>query len=410
MGCINCFHSEEEIANIKTTNLRLSQVYNTHLITNISDIERIDNMKKKAKYSRHCIGYGGNFVFEKEFQTTTAEKTKAFKMTNLNLNEREVIPEKIDPSKSLINNILINDNSDKDKVKENSNNTVDIFGFSDSASNTSPSPTSIKKTIKVTTERNFRILRTVEEEALEYEHECDNNDKNKKENSSKLQMKVKNVINNLNEIEKNTQNIENLSDRILTPTPINSMCEDLFNEINELRTDPKNYIKKIQLVRTYITESNNKDNWNEMTTPKSWIKQIKYKIDISNICKVGLNKGQEQFDAVCFVLNTLQGMDCVEFQQDLCIELPDELEKIANREDISKVLSDISNIGKYKDLSFHYDIGINNSIVSTVLQIIDDSPFRGLRMKNLVKSSKRYIGISVKIIEDIRCVYILMAE
>ena len=57
-------------------------------------------------------------------------------------------------------------------------------------------------------------------------------------------------------------------------------------------------------------------------------------------------------------------------------------------------------------MSFHYDIGINNPIISIIYQIIDDSQFKGIRFKNIVKSNKKYIGVTAKIIENISCIYI----
>lgn len=106
----------------------------------------------------------------------------------------------------------------------------------------------------------------------------------------------------------------------------------------------------------------------------------------------------------------MQKLSYLEFSHDLCISLPDMLSKIGVRETISFSIEEILSKNIYKDISFHYDIGINNPIVSIILQIVDDSQFKGVRFSNLIKSNKTHIGITSSLVEGYRCVYIVIAE
>lgn len=180
-----------------------------------------------------------------------------------------------------------------------------------------------------------------------------------------------------------------------------------------LRNSPKSFINLIEHAIKLITPTNkdeiNDTNINYFMT-NSFKKQIKYKICVDNVCNIGLQKGKEQFDSVVNVLRTLQGMDKLEFSTDLCLDIPERMEDVGKREYITESLSRIESIGKYNELSFHYDIGVSNAILSVIFQVIDDSPFKGLRSKNLLNGNKEYVGISCKEVEGNTVAYLIFAE
>lgn len=92
------------------------------------------------------------------------------------------------------------------------------------------------------------------------------------------------------------------------------------------------------------------------------------------------------------------------------MEIPDKLSLVGNREQVSNHLNRVSSQGFYKELTFHYDIGIKNAIISAVLQFVDDSPFKKLRSRNILNSSKKYVGITAKEISGVVCLYFVFAE
>lgn len=99
------------------------------------------------------------------------------------------------------------------------------------------------------------------------------------------------------------------------------------------------------------------------------------------------------------------------FDENLCLDIPDELSLIGNRDLISSGIQVIeSKFSNYINFNFHYDIGINSALVSLVSQIVDDSPFKGIRSKNILNSNNVFVGITSKVVEGELCSYYLFAE
>ena len=142
----------------------------------------------------------------------------------------------------------------------------------------------------------------------------------------------------------------------------------------------------------------------------SWKKASKFHIKIQGICNVALKKGVEQFQPTLDILKNFEGMNELEFREDLCLEIPNSLEEVTKRENVSQLLFNLEKIGKYKNIAFHYDIGIKNPSLSIVLQIVDDSPFRGNRRNNILNSDYSYIGISSKLVNGYLCSYFTFAS
>jgi hypothetical protein len=138
---------------------------------------------------------------------------------------------------------------------------------------------------------------------------------------------------------------------------------------------------------------------------KSWKKTGKFKIKINNICNVVLKNGEKLFISTLDIMKNFEGMNLLKWSDDLCLPISDNFEDITKRETISNLLSKIEDLGKFSNIGFYYDIGIKNPIISTVLQIVDDSPFRGNRRNNIMNSTFTHIGITSKIINGNICSY-----
>lgn len=142
----------------------------------------------------------------------------------------------------------------------------------------------------------------------------------------------------------------------------------------------------------------------------SWKKSVKFNIKIPGICNIGLKKGEDQFNPTLDILKNFEGMLDLQWRSDLIIEIPDKISEWTKRENITKILSEVEKTGKYKQIGFHYDFGIKNALLSVILQIVDDSPFRGNRRTNIMNSSYEYIGISCKEINGNICYYFVFAS
>lgn len=179
-----------------------------------------------------------------------------------------------------------------------------------------------------------------------------------------------------------------------------------------IRINPPSYATKLQKVKSLIEPVEQSEIANKEINhylAKNWLKGVRQKIKINNICNVGLQYGEDCFNSLLNIINSYQSMGTLEFQNELCMDIPDKISLIGNREQVSNHLNKVSQSGKYLEPTFHYDVGIKNSIISAVLQFVDDSPFKKLRSKNILNSSKRYVGITAKEINGLVCVYLVFA-
>lgn len=180
-----------------------------------------------------------------------------------------------------------------------------------------------------------------------------------------------------------------------------------------IRADPPSYAAKLQRVKGLIESvdpAEIKDKTINHYLATSWLKSVKQKIKLDRICNVGLQYGEEGFFSLLNIINSYQGMARLTFQKELCMEIPDKLNLVGNREQVSAHLNKITQQGVYKELTFHYDIGIKNGIISAVLQFVDDSPFKKLRSRNILNNLKKYVGITAKEINGEVCMYFVFAE
>jgi hypothetical protein len=196
--------------------------------------------------------------------------------------------------------------------------------------------------------------------------------------------------------------------------------KDLLEEINQVRKYPENYVNKLDNIISLISpltkdeinlskECTSVNNLNSYFSD-SWKKSGKFKIKIENICNIVLKKGKEQFISTIDILKNFEGMEELTWQDDLCLPIPNNMNEWTKRENISVLLKELEFTGKYSQIAFHYEIGIKNSIVSTILQVVDDSPFRGSRRNNIMNSNFNYIGITSKEHEGQICSFFTFAS
>lgn len=226
-------------------------------------------------------------------------------------------------------------------------------------------------------------------------------------------------------------------------TPDNMIIFEYIRAFNQARTEPLDFSFKIQKIMEYmvedivienletivsipeddnlihqnITNINSRDLLTtipkETPTHKNSNQTKKFKIEIDGICSINLVVGPKKFeDAINILQSSFSNLKPLEFREDLCIQVPNSREEWTRREIITKLLNELQYKKKhvYKTLGFHFTIGIKNCLISSILQIVDDSPFRGSRRDNILSNSFKYVGISYRSIEGVNCHYFTFAS
>lgn len=358
MGCSCITQSKEELVSNQINHNQLSGIYKSP-----NKYKSKKNNSPEKVYSNHFLGYGGSYVFEIEknnFSPLKSVKKGNFNKKSKNEINKKEFKLKIDNEEKQFNGL------EKEKIHD------DLMNF---------------QSLNIENNKNDLVENV-----------------NSNESFDKIEFygKLHDLINIYHKLIYILYNIATNNN--------DSFVEEVYKEINFFRNNPMKYINKIKILKKYLQPVSNSEVWDKNIYSKSWIKKIKHKIDIENICHIGLTNDYHYFDDICNILNPMQKLSYLEFSHDLCISLPDILSKIGIRETISLSIEEILRKNIYKDISFHYDIGINSPIISTILQIVDDSQFKGVRFSNLIKSNKTHIGITSSLVEGYRCVYIVIAE
>jgi hypothetical protein len=164
----------------------------------------------------------------------------------------------------------------------------------------------------------------------------------------------------------------------------------IFNEINKIRSNPKDYINTfIKAKENIITDSKNR---------------LIYK---KNNIKVALFRGSPAFDETIEYLKDIEKMDKLIFNKNLCINLPKDENELKDKNYLkNNILKMIKNGIKIK--SYWRDI-ITDEETSFILMIVDDiSNKSGEKRKDILNKNMKYIGInSIKIKNRFACYIVL---
>ena len=172
--------------------------------------------------------------------------------------------------------------------------------------------------------------------------------------------------------------------------PVDEFSLYIFNEINKIRSNPKDYIKIfIKAKENIITDSKNR---------------LIYK---KNNIKVALFRGSPAFDETIEYLKDIEKMDKLIFNKNLCINLPKDENELKDKNYLkNNILKMIKNGIKIK--SYWRDI-ITDEETSFILMIVDDiSNKSGEKRKDILNKNMKYIGInSIKIKNRFACYIVL---
>ena len=129
--------------------------------------------------------------------------------------------------------------------------------------------------------------------------------------------------------------------------------------------------------------------------------------------KTALNRGEVAFREMIDILNTMESLPKLELKKDLSIEVPENSKEWSNKESIALLVNKKKEELKdqYSNFSFHYDMGTSVADVSAVLQLVDDNTgFAGLRRKNIISETHRYVGVGFNKEKTKYCFYFLFAS
>jgi len=128
--------------------------------------------------------------------------------------------------------------------------------------------------------------------------------------------------------------------------------------------------------------------------------------------KVAVVGGEEAFKAAANKLPNYQSCGSLQFREDLVINVPEDHKDWKNNTLITQLLSNKKKevAGKYAECAFNMDMGVSDPELSVLLQIVDDSPFKGKRRENILNPEHKYVGIHYIKQKHKFCCYLVFAK
>jgi len=126
-----------------------------------------------------------------------------------------------------------------------------------------------------------------------------------------------------------------------------------------------------------------------------------------------LHKGEEAFREMIGILNTMNPLPKLTIKKDLSIEVPENSKDWSNKDSIASLVNKKKEElkDKYTNFGFHYDMGTSLPDVSAVLQLVDDNVgFAGLRRKDILSDTYKYVGVGYNKEKTKYCFYFLFAS
>ena len=225
---------------------------------------------------------------------------------------------------------------------------------------------------------------------------CNNNGEcvDSQQSNSNLHSIQKNISTSTTANNKEMTNISNKQ----TVNPYSKFDILMINEINSVRLTPKNYSLKIKNLIPLIKANKNSKIY------------LIYDDDV----KIELKKGVTAFKNCIEFLNNRNNiaLEPIEIVDELAIPFPSDIKLSLDKDYISRCIDDIrkSTKNRYDIFDFQYDIS-PNPVLSTIVQVVDDTNANFQRRNNILSENVRYVGISYgEIKKGIFCFYLLFAS
>jgi hypothetical protein len=210
--------------------------------------------------------------------------------------------------------------------------------------------------------------------------------------SSKTQEDMIKIKRKIFPSERNSLNTSNKA-KSIRRTKSRNFKTSLFELINEARSYPLEFIDRIKEYKAYIKTENNKP-----------FIEIKEKM----LQRINLIKGEAAFDDLIATLHSILPLQPYVYKEEL--EIPIDKENVTKREKLTELLSKQSKdlADKFKSFSFHLDSDVKDPELSLILQLVDDSSFKGRRRSNLLSHNFNCIGITTTDISNDNKFYVYL--
>ncbi len=175
-----------------------------------------------------------------------------------------------------------------------------------------------------------------------------------------------------------------------------------MRELNTCRANPQAYANMVEKHIQFISE-------NPDTNAKNAAFYVR-----EGMPKISLTRGVPAFQEFAEKLRNMEPFNKIEFKSCLQIPINEDPSKWTSKEvigeSVNRIKTGLKEAGTYKNFNFHFDVGSPFSENSFVLQLVDDTPFKGSRSRNILNPNFQYVGVSSFKKKNKHCGYFLFAS
>lgn len=196
-------------------------------------------------------------------------------------------------------------------------------------------------------------------------------------------------MNNMNM--NNMSIMNNMNGYNMTSLPMDNYSSYMLEQINKLRSDPQSFIGIIEDAKANIS----KDRYGRLI--------------YNSRLKVALNSGEKAFDEAINFLKNANSMQPLVYNPMITVNVPSNVDEILDKDDLGNKVEYMLRSG-INIKSYWRDV-IKDPEISFLLMIIDDNGFNGgMRRKDILSPSIKYIGINSNEINNNFACYITLAN
>lgn len=135
--------------------------------------------------------------------------------------------------------------------------------------------------------------------------------------------------------------------------------------------------------------------------------------------KIGLREGISKFNECKRFILQIENISDLVIDNNLCLEIPEDSSQWLDHEYIKKQIiekqNELININKtntnskYSVFGFHFDYGMSDPVLSSVLQLVDDNNCENRRRYNILNPDYKAVGITYRSVGKKFCSYFFFA-
>ena len=303
-----------------------------------------------------------NLENQDEIQTDSRNKKNTFNSNDFGNSNQNQLETDIKYKQKIenLNQELDNIQSNKYNNKENENN----INNENNPNNNDFLKLDNPITFENNDDQNFNLFHSNKlNDSVKQEENKNNNDNNKNEIIEDIDKKENSKNENLNLIDLNIDN--NL--------PKDDFSKYIFEQINKIRKNPKDFIDIIEKSKSCITIDK------------------KGKLKYKNKVKVALSEGLPIFNEAISFLEQCSSMEELIFNPNICIPIPNNENDIKSKSYLTEKIEEINQ--NFPISSYWRDI-ITDPETSFILMIVDDTGKKNRMKRNdILNPDYKYIGI-----------------